>query len=114
MQGVWRMSTRINSPKKARRSPEPIADRLLPDWPAKFLGHPLKAWGWAVLTHQPDIPTLFAFEAEADRLQNMDARPTVAPFASAARPLPTIDCVYSFTMITYNALTPEGPRQRRG
>ena len=95
--------------KKARRVPDTGQSRLLPEWPARFLRHPLKAWGWASVAYQPDMPTLFAFEAEADRLQSLDLRPTAAPHASKTSPPPKVDCVYNFNVITYNTLTMRDP-----
>ena len=95
--------------KKARREPDWSRTRLLPEWPARFLRHPLKAWGWASVAYQPDMPTLFAFEAEADRLQSSDLRPTAAPHASTTKSSPQVDCLYKFTAITYNTLTMRDP-----
>ncbi|OLP89784.1 hypothetical protein AK812_SmicGene28712 [Symbiodinium microadriaticum] len=95
--------------KQARRVPEDPYDRMLPRWPARFLQHSLRAWGWAAAVHHPDIPALFAFESEADRLQQLDRRPTKAPFpaSSPAAPqtAPIADCVFHIVAVTYNTLT---------
>ena len=61
------------------------------------------------ITHQPDLPSLFAFEVEADRLQTLDLRPTDAPHVSDTRPPLAVDCAYQFTLITYNTLTMRDP-----
>ena len=95
--------------KHARRAPEHYYERMLPAWPARYFQHPLRAWGWAAVAHHSDIPALFAFEAEADRLQQLDQRPQKAPFPApppaAPRPSPIADCTFKIVAITYNTLT---------
>ncbi|CAE7351216.1 unnamed protein product [Symbiodinium microadriaticum] len=99
--------------KQARRVSEDLYERLLPRWPAYFLQHPLRAWGWAAAAHHPDIPALYAFETEADRLQRLDQRPKTAPFPSppqvVSRSAPIVDCIFNITAVTYNALTMRDP-----
>ena len=58
--------------KQARRLPAACCGDMLPCWPGRLLRHPLREWAW--LPHQGslDMPTLFAFESEADRLQRAD------------------------------------------
>ncbi|CAE7403217.1 unnamed protein product [Symbiodinium sp. CCMP2592] len=48
--------------KRCRRH-LPTADQLLlPDWPARVYGHPLKAWIWLTGHGTHDLPTLFSME----------------------------------------------------
>ena len=100
--------------KKARRESSDIYNRMLPTWPAVFLRHPLKQWGWATAAHQIDLPALYAFESEADRLQQLDARTAQAPFPIDHKPPPQTACVYQFAVISYNALTLRDPAEKKG
>ena len=100
--------------KKARREPADVYNRMLPTWPAVFLCHPLKQWGWITAAPPVDLPALYAFESEADRLQTLDARASQAPFSVEHKPPPQIACVYQFAVISYNTLTMRDPAEKKG
>ena len=63
--------------KQASRFPECCYERCLPRWPAKLASHPLRSWAWKLFDDSVDLPTLYSFPSEADRLQRAD--PVIAP-----------------------------------
>ena len=81
---------------------------ILPLWPGRLLRHDLRHWAWLVLSKPSDLPTLFAFESEASRLQQQDrpAPPPPAPGATLLQPKAVEICL---TAVSYNALTLLGP-----
>ena len=103
--------------KAARRCRDDPSCSLLPHWPANFLSHSLSAWGWMLTDQRLDLPTLFAMESEARRLQAMDARSAAAPFPDTAQKSSSIECHLTMVAVTFNALTlrdsktPEGEQQ---
>ena len=64
--------------KHAAKQWHSYSDRCLPTWPAKLVAHALHPWAWMLLDSTPELPTLFALPAEADRLQRR-AQPIMAP-----------------------------------
>ena len=53
----------------ARTVPEPFDQRLLPAWPARLVQHRLADWAWLAMSDSADLPSLYAFQSEAARLQ---------------------------------------------
>ena len=60
----------------AGRQPESYHNRCLPEWSCRLICHPLAAWAWLQQAPQADLTTVFAFEAEAHRLQQHPELPT--------------------------------------
>ena len=79
-------------------------DRVLPLWPAKLLKHELREWAWAADVSVPDLPSLYALESEASRLQQ-ETRPAPPPPAPGARSTEPESVELSLTLLSYNALT---------
>ena len=65
----------------AARREEPYHDRCLPEWSCRLVCHPLADWAWLDQAPQADLPTVFAFESEAHRLQRHPELPHHAPKA---------------------------------
>ncbi|CAE7029541.1 unnamed protein product, partial [Symbiodinium sp. CCMP2456] len=55
--------------KQTRFAPDPYEERMLPSWPGQLVLHPMLDWAWMLARPVIDMPTLYAFEAEASRLQ---------------------------------------------
>ena len=77
---------------------------VLPLWPGKLLRHDLRQWAWLVLSQPADLPTLFAFQSEAYRLQQ-EIRAAPPPPAPGAVLLQPEAVEIRLTMVSYNALT---------
>ena len=92
--------------KRARRNPAGRSGDILPVWMGLLYAHPLKAWAWLPESGSSDLPSLFSFESEADRLQASDPVGEQGPVLGrrAARPgkAPSEFC---FCLITVNVLT---------
>ncbi|CAE7432948.1 unnamed protein product [Symbiodinium sp. CCMP2456] len=71
--------------KRSRKCPESLWDRCMPSWPHDLAQHELLPWLWVLAAHRHDVPSLFAFESEAHRLQS--------------------ETIHDFVAITFNVLT---------
>ncbi|CAE7750038.1 unnamed protein product, partial [Symbiodinium sp. CCMP2456] len=93
--------------KRARLCPRTCEERVLPQWPSLLVQHPMFAWAWLVAHPTPDMPTLYAFEAEADRLQHTTPsdRPPPSLGLHVYQPKPTRPVHYHLCAMTYNVLT---------
>ncbi|CAE7712412.1 unnamed protein product [Symbiodinium sp. KB8] len=92
--------------KRARREADDPWNRCLPMWPAQLARHPLLLWAWALHPAVPDVPSLYAFETEALRLQALDLPPTQAPMQGLVRSsLSDGDVHFHLTLVTFNVLT---------
>ncbi|OLP92715.1 hypothetical protein AK812_SmicGene25476 [Symbiodinium microadriaticum] len=90
----------------AGRHAEPYHNRCLPEWPCQLVRHPLAAWAWLQQAPQADLPTVFAFESEAHRLQRSPELPLQGPKAGIQHHPPEqkeVTCRWS--CISYNVLT---------
>ena len=92
--------------KYARHCILPLAERVLPPWPARLSQHPLARWAWLCAAPVPDFPTLFAFEPTAGYLQ---ARPPADRPPPAAGLIPPAQApsatLVELVCMTYNVLT---------
>ena len=90
--------------KRATKCVHNDSARVLPVWPAMLMRHQLKEWAWITASAFPDLPTLYAFESEAFRLQRDDrpAPPPPAPGFVTTQPEPVRLCL---KMMSYNTLT---------
>ena len=92
--------------KFARRHILPLAERVLPDWPAKLSQHPLVRWAWLCAAPVSDLPTLFAFEPTARYMQQRPPVCRPSPAAGLVPATPTTSVVrVEITSMTYNVLT---------
>ncbi|CAE7805943.1 unnamed protein product [Symbiodinium microadriaticum] len=90
----------------AGRQPEGYHNRCLPEWSCRLICHPLAAWAWLQQAPQADLPTVFAFEAEAHRLQQNPELPTQGPKAGLRHHSPEHkEVTYQWSCISYNVLT---------
>ena len=97
--------------KRHRRHVQSLDQELLPTWPAQVFGHPQCEWLWLAGLACQDLPTLFAFESEATRMQCHPQFPrddpalgfVPAPQNSAPVPL-------QFALMSYNVLTLYDPK----
>ena len=92
--------------KFAGRQVEPYHDRCLPEWPCHLICHPLAEWAWLQQAPQADLPTVFAFESEASRLQQCPELPAKGPQAGVQHHHSVqteVTCQWS--CISYNVLT---------
>ena len=92
--------------KKARRCVESYWDRCLPGWPAQLVLHRLFPWLWMLAQSRHDLPTLFALESEAARLQGVFSVPAHGPRmgVKTVQIQPGVTH-YDFSVISYNVLT---------
>ena len=92
--------------KRARRDSHGRSSDLLPEWPGQLFRHPLREWAWLPSTGTNDLPPLFAFEAEARRLQTTATTPEVAP-SMGLQPARTQrkPVYFDLRLITVNVLT---------
>ena len=101
--------------KYCRRQP-PTADQvLLPAWPSQAFAHPLKAWLWLIGSTHKDLPTLYAFESEAYRLQSCPALPTTDPcmgFVPAPSPVEPVQL--RGNLMSFNVLSLYDPKRAKG
>ena len=92
--------------KTARKSRVDFWDRCQPAWPAHLRMHPLAQWLWLLAHSGPDMPTLFAFESEADRFRANPSTPQCAPALGIRAELPCGAPVhYRLCCISFNTLT---------
>ncbi|CAE7293014.1 CFDP2 [Symbiodinium sp. CCMP2592] len=93
--------------KHVRTQAIPIDERVLPEWPARLACHDLLEWAWLVHTAETDLPTLFAFESEAGRLQNMSPLPRPPPQCGIGQPAEKHPqpVHYHIKAVTFNILT---------
>ena len=92
--------------KRARRQPLGDGERLAPLWLSSLHKHPLSRWAWLLFSHGTDLPTLFAMESEASRMQAQDLRPSAAPLPrhQQGRSEETSVAI-RLRAVSYNALT---------
>ncbi|CAE7234196.1 unnamed protein product, partial [Symbiodinium necroappetens] len=103
--------------KHARRHPEDIYDRCLPEWPSQWAAHPLRRWGWMAHHSSAQLPYLPAMEAEACRLQER-VRTEVTPPTAGLKEinLRAIQVYYDLTFVSLNVLsmfTSDAPKGRK-
>ncbi|CAE7442934.1 unnamed protein product, partial [Symbiodinium sp. CCMP2456] len=92
--------------KQARRGPRNYYDRVAPTWPAQLAKHRLLPWAWMLFDSYFDLPTLFAMESEAGRLQQTDDRPSQAPSPGVvSKESGSCTVVMDFKAVSYNVLT---------
>ena len=92
--------------KTARRGTGEFWNRCQPDWPAALRWHPLASWTWLLAKPERDMPTLFAFESEAERLRLLSEQPRTAPHLGVRMEQPQGETVcYSYSCISFNVLT---------
>ncbi|CAE7337947.1 CFDP2 [Symbiodinium sp. CCMP2592] len=93
--------------KYTRRQIPPIDERVLPEWPGCLVAHKLFDWAWLAHIAAPDLPTLFAFESEARRLQALAPEPRPPPRCGVVRSQdqPPQSVRYHITAVTFNVLT---------
>ena len=91
--------------KLARCQYEADDARCLPAWPARVVGHELADWAWAVHDPGPDLPTLYAFESEAFRLQALDFPAVVPPSPVSPVHERASSVVMRLTFASYNVLS---------
>ncbi|CAE7942657.1 CFDP2 [Symbiodinium necroappetens] len=85
---------------------------LLPDWPAKVFEHPQREWIWLTGVACQDLPTLFAFESEAIRLQSSPRLPSEDPVLGFVPEPQTSTLVpLQFALMSYNVLTLYDPKR---
>ncbi|CAE7269223.1 R1 [Symbiodinium microadriaticum] len=109
--------------KHCRRRPPASDQVMLPEWPARVFAHPLKSWMWLAASGSSDLPTLFAFESEALRMQSSPL-PTLSDpsMGFVAAPSSSEPVQLSCTFMSYNVLSlydphssgkgPRGPGMR--
>ena len=90
----------------------PSTDQLiLPTWPSHLFQHPLKAWSWMLGAPSGDMPTLFAFETEAYRVQRFPRLPRVGPTLGFVAPLSSADPVeVRAVVMSFNVLSLYDPK----
>ena len=104
--------------KQVRRQCLTQDQLVLPTWPGAVFQHPLRAWAWLVHGHYADLPVLFAFEAEADRMQAHPRPHAQGPGLGYIPGTEAAGALLShFSLMTYNVLTlldpgPPGKNQR--
>ncbi|CAE7638887.1 CFDP2 [Symbiodinium sp. CCMP2592] len=93
--------------KYIRRQALPLDERVHPDWPAHLVQHELLDWAWLAHACAADLPTLFAFESEAGRLQALCPQPRPAPHCGVTQTADdTVAPVrYCIKAVTFNILT---------
>ena len=90
----------------ARQHEDSYYCRCLPMWPCQLVSHPLAPWAWLQHKPQHDLPTAFALESEAHRLQLCPDCPQRAPQAGLHMYDDTTGLVvFDWVCITYNVLT---------
>ena len=103
--------------KFARAHPQPLDDRLLPEWPGLLARHPLADWAWHVIEESVDLPRLYALEAAAACSQKEAIAHRPAPCLGLIEPhrqpsAVTTDVSFCLRLMTYNVLTLlDKPRQ---
>ncbi|CAE7889137.1 hypothetical protein AK812_SmicGene17289 [Symbiodinium microadriaticum] len=97
--------------KHRRRHAQQLDQVLLPTWPAKVFQHPQCDWLWLTGTACQDLPTLFAFESEAIRMQAYPRLPVgdpalgFVPEPHSGDPVPL-----QFALMSFNVLTLYDPK----
>ena len=101
--------------KQARRLPVVCCGDMLPCWPGRLLRHPLREWAWLPHRGSPDMPTLFAFESEADRLQRADLVGPAGPCLGFTGTGPSAQPVeLRLCLVTFNVLSLLDPTSGTG
>ncbi|CAE7409934.1 unnamed protein product [Symbiodinium sp. CCMP2456] len=99
--------------KCARRAPDSIWERCLPQWLARLTRHPLAAWTWMLASTSHDLPALFAMESESYRLQSSPHLPKVFHRYGQREVRTEAGLVrVEIIAISYNALTLKDKRGR--
>ena len=96
--------------KHARRSLEHVESRTLPDWMPQLLRHPLSRWSWMAGHTFTDLPTLFSFESEFDRMLREDRPAPAPPLPVSPAPPNTARAQLRLVFVSYNALTLRDPK----
>ena len=97
--------------KHARRSLEHVENRTLPTWPARLVQYPLFRWSWMADRQFADLPTLFAMESEAGRLQvDRSVALPPQPLSGAPKFREDAKALLHLKFVSYNALTLRDPR----
>ena len=92
--------------KLCRRRKPDVTEVCLPTWPQQVFRHPLKPWLWPLRTTSPDVPTLFALESEACRMQSQPRYPTHGPrLGKMPTCTPKERVRHEFTLVSFNVLT---------
>ena len=92
--------------KRARRTQDDPWCRCLPEWLSRLSVQRLHPWAWASETSIPDVPTLYAFESEALRLQTAADPPWKPPTAGVRTTLdPSGEVRYTLQIVSFNVLT---------
>ena len=90
----------------------PSTDQLiLPTWPSRLFQHPLKAWSWMLGAPSGDMPTLFALETEAHRMQRFPRLPRAGPTLGFVAPPSSADPVeVRAVVMSFNVLSLYDPK----
>ena len=91
--------------KIARETWEPETSRCMPTWSCRLVRHPLAVWSWTLFSDLPDMPCLYAFEAEALRLQACPASPLAPPPPVASRAQHQGEAVLALLLLSFNTLS---------
>ena len=101
--------------KFARKAPEDSHNRCLPLWPSILFKHPLCAWAWMAHLRSPALPTLFAIESEAHRMQSQQLHSVQAPSFGIKQTCQIGKGIaFSFKLVSYNTLTLFDPTAAKG
>ena len=93
--------------KIARETWESETSRCLPMWSCRLVRHPLAVWSWTMFSTLPDMPSLYAFEAEAFRLQTHPAPPLPPPppVAATAPARRRAEAFLELRLLSFNVLS---------
>ena len=98
--------------KRHRRHVQSLDQELLPTWPAQVFGHPQCEWLWLAGLACRDLPTLFAFESEAIRMQCHPRLPRDDPaLGFVPAPQTSTPVPLQFALMSYNVLTLYDPKK---
>ena len=98
--------------KHRRRNARSLDQELLPTWPAQVYEHPQQGWIWLAGLACQDLPTLFAFESEANRLQSHPRLPSEDPaLGFVPEPQTSTPVPLQFALMSYNVLTLYDPKR---
>ncbi|CAE7725886.1 unnamed protein product [Symbiodinium sp. CCMP2456] len=100
--------------KQARKGREDPHERCLPVWPAELRKHPCYHWSWLVHQVAQDLPTLWALESEACRLQTLPAQAHAPRQGVHNRTDRAVQVEFRFKVFTYNVLTMFDPLAPKG
>ncbi|CAE7725799.1 unnamed protein product [Symbiodinium microadriaticum] len=97
------------------QAPEDSHNRCLPLWPSILFKHPLCAWAWMAHLRSPALPTLFAIESEAHRMQSQQLHSVQAPSFGIKQTCQIGKGIaFSFKLVSYNTLTLFDPTAAKG